>query len=113
MVLCRFKKKLESTEILKLLSTVSIFCVQAYVKPYFQTLIINLKIFLFESHSRDYSDRFLCQGTSILLRFSCIDAIVEYIFDIYAKNLRIEPYEIQHVIIQLMGCKIKQRRKLH
>ena len=67
-------------------------------------------IFLFESHNRDCYSRVSSQETSISLRFSCIDAIVEYIFDMFAKNLRIEPYEIQHVIIQQLSCEVKQSK---
>ena len=33
--------------------------------------------FLLDSHSQDWSDRGSSQGTSIILGFSCIDAIVE------------------------------------
>ena len=61
-------------------------------------------IFLFDSHSRDSSGGTCNQGTSILLRFTCIEATIKYIFDLYAKNFHAEPYEIQHVVILLKGA---------
>lgn len=42
-------------------------------------------LFLFDSHSQDCSGRVSSQGASILLRLSCIDTTVEYIFYMYAK----------------------------
>ena len=57
--------------------------------------------FLFDLHSRDSSGTVWNQGTSILLRFTCIEATIKYIFDIYAKNFHEEPDLIQHVAIPL------------
>ena len=48
-------------------------------------------IFLFDSHSRDSSGGVYNQGISILLRFTCIEANIKYIFDMYAKNFHAEP----------------------
>ena len=67
-------------------------------------------IFLFDVHSRDLSGGVCNQGTSILLRFTRIEATIYYIFDMYAKNLHAEPYKIQHVVIPL-NFEDKKKRK--
>ena len=69
-------------------------------------------IFLLDSHSRDSSGGVCNQGTSIFRRFTCIEATIKYIFDMYAQNFQAEPYKIQHGVIPLNFEKKKKRKNI-
>lgn len=87
---------------------VSDLCV-AIIQKDFQSLE---DIFLFDLHRLDSSGGVYNQGTSILLRFTCIEAAIKHMFDMYVKKVYKEPYEIQHVVISLNFEKKKKRKNV-
>ena len=62
---------------------VSDLCV-AIIQKNFQSLE---DIFLFDLHRLDSTGGVYNQGTSILLRFTCIEAAMKHMFDMYVKNV--------------------------